>query len=101
MDAPKGNSETLTSCRNIQTMTATRAEVEQALLEYYELPHDGLGGNLHIVIEDQNIRDSDIQFCKEQAEAEGDELGVLIADALMQMSKTQRLKIASKYYYPD
>jgi hypothetical protein len=52
------------------------------------------GGSLHIVLEDQNVRDSDIQFCIDYAEGKGDAEGAEIGRALLSMSKTQRLKIA-------
>lgn len=53
-------------------------------------------GSLHIVLDDQNVRDSDVEFCvkfaQERGDAEGEELGKI----LLQMSKTQRLKIGSR-----
>ena len=48
--------------------------------------------NLHIVLADQNIRDSHVQWCIDNAEddKEGAELGRI----LLSMSKKQRLKIS-------
>lgn len=61
---------------------------------YYRKPGNSVGGNLHIVLDDDNILDSDILFCRRQAEEANDVDGVALADVLLQLSKTQRLKIA-------
>lgn len=54
---------------------------------------DNWGGNLHIVLDDGNVKDSNVQFCLNQAEENGDVKGVELAKILLQMSKTQRLKL--------
>lgn len=51
------------------------------------------GGSLHIVLEDGNIDNDDVLFCKEYAIEQGDLFGIELADILLQMSKTQRKKI--------
>lgn len=50
-------------------------------------------GSLHIVLDDNNVRDEDVAFCRQQAEEDGDEEGLALADILARMSKTQRLKL--------
>ncbi|MDR6579992.1 hypothetical protein [Pseudomonas extremaustralis] len=56
------------------------------------------GGSLHIVLEDQNIRNSDVQFCIDYAMEKGDAEGAEIGRALLSMSKTQRLKVAGRRF---
>ncbi|HHC7101287.1 TPA: hypothetical protein ACN38J_003568 [Vibrio parahaemolyticus] len=51
--------------------------------------------NLHMVINNKNIKDEHINFCLEQARKCGDEQGVILAETLLKMSKTQRLKLVS------
>jgi len=57
-----------------------------------------IGGSLHVVLDDYNVRDKDVQFCVEYAKENDDPLGVEVAETLLQMSRTQRLKIAGMYY---
>lgn len=55
---------------------------------------NGAGGNLHIVLDDDNLETHFVEFCLEQAEREGDEDGAVLARALLLMSRTQRGKVA-------
>ena len=52
-----------------------------------------MGGSLHIVLDDQNVKDSHVQFCVEWARDHDDPLGALLAGLLLRMSKTQRTKL--------
>lgn len=56
-----------------------------------------VGCCLHIVLDDNNIRDSDVEFCLRQAVDEGHELCERVARNLLQMSKTQRLKVSKSW----
>ena len=60
---------------------------------YYALPGNGAGGNLHIVLDDGNVDDSSVRFCLTQARERGDEPGIILAEALLLMSRTQRTKL--------
>jgi hypothetical protein len=51
--------------------------------------------NLHMVLNNKNIKDDHINYCLEQARKFGDEQGASLAETLLQMSKTQRLKLVS------
>jgi len=59
--------------------------------EYYSL--HGAGGNLHIILDDGNIDDDDIEFCLQCSKNENDLEGIKLAELLLKMSKTQRRKI--------
>ena len=63
--------------------------------DYYSKPGNGAGGSLHIVLDDGNLDNKDILFCREWAEKENDADGVVLADVLLSMSKTQRKKLYS------
>lgn len=51
--------------------------------------------SLHMVLNNKNIKDDHINYCLEQARQYGDEQGVSLAETLLNMSKTQRLKLVS------
>lgn len=61
---------------------------------YYAKPGNSVGGSLHVVLEDDNVEDSHVELCRMIALEAGDEDGVRLADLLLRMSKTQRLKLA-------
>lgn len=68
----------------------------QPLVEiYYNLPNNESGGSLHIVLDDNNVQDSSVQFCIDWAKKEDDIYGVLLGKVLLRMSKTQRLKLGA------
>lgn len=56
------------------------------------------GGNLHITLDDGNVSGGNVLFCLRQAEREGDVLGVLIAEALLDYSADERERIVNGQY---
>lgn len=72
----------------------TVPEVLPLVLEYVSRPENGAGGSLHIILEDQNVTDADVRFCLEHARECGDADGVALAELLLRMSRTQRLKLS-------
>lgn len=77
----------------------TIPEVLPLIQAYYAKPGNGVGGNLHIVLEDLNVEDSHVRWCLEYAEKQGDTDGVELAKLLLAMSKTQRLKLGGLVPY--
>ena len=77
----------------------TVLEILPVVRAYYAKPNNGVGGSLHIVLEDGNIETSHIEFCMEYARENNDPDGVVLAKLLMKMSRTQRRKLygADKY----
>ena len=68
------------------------------LLKAFSLiSENGVGGKLHIFLEDGNVDDGSIKFCLEQAREAGDELAVKIAELVLECSKTQRRKICGMW----
>jgi len=61
--------------------------------KYYSRIGNGSGGNLHIVLDDGNVEDHHVLFCKKQCIEKNDVEGVLLSNLLLEMSKTQRKKI--------
>ena len=53
---------------------------EEASQAYYSV--NPTGGNLHIVFEDGNVRDSDLDFCEIECRKEGDWLGLQLLEWL-------------------
>ena len=76
----------------------TVPEVLPIVRHYCGLPGNGCGGNLHIVLDDKNVRDSDVQFCLVQCEEKEDLEGAELCSLLLRMSTTQRLKICNNLY---
>jgi hypothetical protein len=67
---------------------------------YYAKPGNLVGGNLHAVLDDGNLADGHIEWCLARARDEGDADGVLLAELLLQMTPTQRRKLAAMSHYP-
>ena len=51
-------------------------------------------GSLHIVLDDFNIDDHHVEHCIQYAVEKGDTEGEALARILLQMSKSQRLKLS-------
>lgn len=80
--------------RLMQLEKPTIPDVMPYVLWYYNLPSNGAGGSLHIVLDDGNISDFDVQFCIDYAKDAGDVAGVQLGQLILKMSKTQRLKLS-------
>lgn len=61
---------------------------------YVNQPGNGVGGRLHIILDDGNVQDHDVQWCIDNALEVGDVEAAEIGRLLLSMTKTQRLKIA-------
>lgn len=60
----------------------------------YKIEGCGAGGNLHILLDDGNYRDSDIEWCKQlcidNPQDEESTLGILICDELLKLTMDER-----------
>jgi hypothetical protein len=72
-------------------------DVISKIRSYTKKDGNQVGGNLHMVLSDKNINDSDIEFCRKQAEDVGDAEGVELAELLLALSKTGRMKACSNW----
>ena len=78
----------------------TVPEVTVLARAYYAKPGDAAGGNLHVVLDDSNLDDSSISFCLERAHEAGDADGVVLAEKLLALTRTQRRRLSyNKYCY--
>jgi hypothetical protein len=69
-------------------------EVAPLVREFKALPGNEAGGSLHIVLDDYNETNADVDFCIRHAIERGDALGEAMARLLRLCSRTQRLKVA-------
>lgn len=72
----------------------TVPEVLPLVQAYYSIPGNGVGGSLHIVLDDDNVQDWCVDACIERATEKGDHRGEALARILRSMSRTQRLKLS-------
>ena len=72
----------------------TVPDVAPLVRSYYAKPGNEAGGSLHIVLDDGNVTDADVEFCRNRAIEARDDDGVVLATILRAMSKTQRLRLA-------
>jgi hypothetical protein len=73
----------------------TIPQVLDKFVAYLSRPENSCGGSLHIITDDDNVQDYHVQGCIEYAHQRGDAEGAELAEILLRMSKTQRLKIGS------
>src|SRR5574342_921951 len=76
-------------------MKPTVPDVMPLVRALYAQPLGGAGCCLHIVLDDCNVEDGCVQFCLEYAQKNGHPDCIALAELLMQMSKTQRRKLAT------
>ena len=72
----------------------TIPEVEPLVLYFLSFPENIVGGVLHVVLDDANVDDATVDFCKDMAVAQGDMNGLMLARVIRLCSKTQRRKLA-------
>ena len=72
----------------------TVPEVSPLVKLLYSTPQGGVGCCLHIVLDDQNVADGDVDFCIQCAKEKGHPECLELALLLRRMSKTQRLKLS-------
>ncbi len=58
-----------------------------------------VGGHLHIVLDDGNIETGHVSFCLDRALEDDCETCARLARVLLQMSRTQRSKLANMNHY--
>lgn len=85
------------------------AEVMPLVNAFYAFPENGVGGSLHIVLDDGNVEDESVDYCidfalgtsetrHEQSHAyPHDVKGELLGRLIRLMSQTQRRKLASAH----
>lgn len=72
----------------------TVPEVLPMVREIYAMPGGGAGHCLHVVLDDNNVGDDSVRYALEEAVRAQCSRCVQVATLLLQMTKTQRLKLA-------
>lgn len=75
-------------------MKPTIPEVLPLINHYVREDGNSTGGSFHILLEDGNVSDHNVNFCLNEARSREERLGTIIGEKLLLMSKTQRLKIS-------
>ena len=73
----------------------TVPELIEAARDYYT--KNPVGGSLHIVLDDGNLKDDSIKWCIDYARGEGDEEGAKLGEMILGASMTQRKKLYNSY----
>lgn len=60
---------------------------------YYALDGNGQGGNCHIVFDDYNVEDSDIDWCRGYCRGKRDDQGAALLGRLREFPVTDRQEI--------
>ena len=76
----------------------SKPTVTKEMKDRFKSYHDknGAWGSLHIVLDDHNLATHHVEFCVEWAQKEGDREGEALAKILLQLTQTQRGKIAKE-----
>lgn len=75
--------------------TPFQQAISDEIKAFYKIPGNEVGGNLHIVLDDHNLKAQHLKWCIGKAKREGDEVGVKLASKLLGLSMTQRRKIVT------
>jgi hypothetical protein len=92
--------EPITNLKDMLALKPTVPELLPLVAAIYSRPDGGVGCCLHIVLDDENIRDSDVKLCLERAKERGHDDCLQVATLLLRMSKTQRKQIVSHKVKP-
>lgn len=73
-------------------------DVLPACVALYALPGHGVGGCLHIVLEDGNLKNHHVQFCVDYAREQDCPTCQRIAADILALSMTQRRKLRARLW---
>jgi DNA-directed RNA polymerase specialized sigma24 family protein len=75
----------------------TVEEILPLIRAYYQLPENGAGGWLHVVLDDGNIEDEFVRESIKMAETEGDTEAVRLGEMLLQLTEDEREALVQRY----
>lgn len=78
-------------------MNSKVKELVKAARDYYAHPENGCGGSLHIVLDDGNVEEEHVLWCRDHAEEQGDVEGVALCDKLLDATEDERLRVYEHY----
>lgn len=79
----------------MQSTKPSIPDVVERFAHYFE-DDNGVWGSLHIVLDDGNVENHSVEYCIDYAEEKGDQEGAELGRILLQLSRTQRLKLPKK-----
>lgn len=71
-------------------------EVLPVAVEYVRIPGNSVGGGLHIVLDDDNLEDHDLHWCRGWCDAQEDHEGALLAFLLAEMDVVDRVNLVTR-----
>ncbi len=77
----------------------TIPDVAERFSAYLAKPENVLWGSLHVVLEDGNVADHFVSWCRDYAIEQGDIEGAALAEILLKMTTTQRRKLPYRFRY--
>lgn len=77
--------------------TPTIDEVVALARDYYAIPENIVGGSFHIVLDDGNIEDGHVDWCRGYAHGSKDRAGSDLGDALARLSEFERESVYDRY----
>lgn len=95
----RGRPELLSNPRKVAMAKPTIPEVLDRFRAYRS--KNPAWGSLHVVLYDNNVQDCFVRSTIEHARVNGDAEGEELANILLQMSRTQRLKIGTLAMFSD
>lgn len=69
--------------------------IDALVCEFYAMDGNAAGGDLHVVVEDINLGDGSISWCRDEARKLGDENALALAELLLRMPPLRRLDVPS------
>lgn len=76
--------------------------LDDMIARYYAKDGNGVGGNLHVILDDGNVNNEHIDFCRKQCARNGDVDGLAILDVIAAMpEEDRRAAIGFDYDVPD
>ena len=64
--------------------------VRHLVKKFYAMPGNGVGGSLHIVLDDGNTDRESVEWCHTYAREHGDKDGMALCDLLLTLTEEQR-----------
>lgn len=82
-------------------MKPTKEELKILISDFYDIPGNGCGGILHIVLEDSNTERHFVEWCLEYAALRNDVEGVKLAQILLMFEEDELNEVLGFHDYDE
>jgi len=65
--------------------------------DYYAIPGNEAGGNLHLMLDDGNMEDENLMFCLKQCAEAQDSVGVMLVAVIATLDEDERADLYHHY----